>query len=322
MGNEWVDFGAVKAAVSLAAVLRFYAVDGLRARRPGQLEGRCPIHRGTRVDAFQVSLTKNVFHCFACQMHGNVLDFVAAMERCSVREAARRLAHRFSVSAPPAVVTAGAGGGEKGNWLGKNEGGNRPLSFTLRGVDGSHSYLRDRGIGPETAAGFGVGFYPGRGLMSGRVVIPIHDPRGQLVAYAGRSLDGAPPKYRLPAGFLKSQVLFNFHRAAGWDQQTVIVVEGYFDCLKVHQAGFPSVVALLGTALSRLPEQLLLERFPRVILMLDGDGSGRKATERIAGRLAGRCEVRRAAVPADKQPDQLNGEEIRRLLTDAGLEEM
>jgi DNA primase len=316
--NERVDFRAVKAAASLAEVLRDYGVDWLRARRPGQLEGRCPIHRGDRADAFQVSVSKNALHCFACQAGGNVLDFVAAMERCSVREAARRLAQRLPVSTitPPAAM--GPAGDEKGNWLGKNEGDNRPLSFTLRGVDSSHAYLRARGILPETAVRFGIGFYAGPGLMSGRVVIPIHDPRGRLVAYAGRALGGALPKYGLPAGFRKSQVLFNFHRAAALDQQTVVVVEGYFDCLTVHQAGFRCAVALMGTVLSDVPERLLLERFRRVNLMLDGDDSGRQASQRIAARLAGKCSVRLAWVPAGKQPDQLNREEIRALL-DPGL---
>jgi DNA primase len=316
MASEWVDLRAVKAAASLAEVLRAYKVDWLRGRRPGQLQGRCPIHRGGRVDAFHVSLSKNAFQCFACQVRGNVLDFVAAIEQCSVREAARRLAHRFPIPGPPAAVAAPAGsaGGERGNWLGKNEGCNPPLSFTLRGVDGSHPYLRARGIPPETAAVFGVGFYSGRGLMSGRVVIPIHDPRGKLVAYAGRSLDGSPPKYRLPAGFRKSQVLFNFHRAAAWGQETVIAVEGYFDCLKVHRAGFPSVVALMGTMLYEAPEALLRGQFRRVILMLDGDDSGRRAAERTAAQLAGKCSVRVVEVPAGSQPDQLDRDEIRALL--------
>ena len=316
MASEWVDFRAVKAAVSLAEVLRAYKVDWLRGRRSDHLYGRCPIHRGGRVDAFHVSLSKNAFQCFACQARGNVLDLVAVMEQCSVREAARRLAHRFSIPGPPAVAAApvGAAGGERGNWLGKNEGCNPALSFTLRGVDGSHPYLRARGILPETAAQFGVGFYSGRGLMSGRVVIPIHDPHGKLVAYAGRSLDGSAPKYRLPAGFVKSRVMFNFHRAAAWHQETVVVVEGYFDCLKVHQAAFPSVVALMGTVLAEAAEALLRGQFRRVILMLDGDDCGRRATEKIAARLAGRCSVRVVEVPAGSQPDQLDRDEIRALL--------
>jgi DNA primase len=318
MASEWVDFRGVKASVSLAEVLRGYGVDWLRSRRPGQLEGRCPIHRGTRVDAFHVSLTKNTFQCFACQAHGNVLDFVAAMEPCSIREAARWLVRRYPVpgGGPGAILGAAEGfvGREKSNWLGEKEGPNKPLSFTLRGVDGSHPYLRARGILPETAARFGVGFYAGPGLMSGRLVIPIHDAGGRLVAYAGRSLDGTPPKYRLPAGFLKSRVLFNFHRAAALDQTSVVAVEGYYDCLKVHQAGFRLVVALMGTALFPVTKELLLERFRHVILMLDGDDTGRQASDRIAAQLAGQCCVRRVTVPAGRQPDQLSSTDIAALL--------
>jgi DNA primase len=134
------------------------------------------------------------------------------------------------------------------------------------------------------------------------------------VAYVGRSLDG-PPKYHLPAGFRKSLLLFNFHRAAAREEQTIVVVEGYFDCLKVHQAGFRCVVALMGTVLSGVAETLLLlAPFPQVILMLDGDDRGRQGSQRIAAQLAGRCSVRLVWMPDGKQPDQLSREEIRALL--------
>ena len=117
MVDEWVDFRAVKATVNLVEVLRDYGVDWLRGRRPDQLQGRCPIHRGSREDAFHVSLSKNVFQCFACQARGNVLDFVAAMERCSLREAALMLARRFSVcGGPDGGIVAVPAGREKPNW--------------------------------------------------------------------------------------------------------------------------------------------------------------------------------------------------------------
>jgi DNA primase len=93
------------------------------------------------------------------------------------------------------------------------------------------------------------------------------------------------------------------------------------DCLKVHQAGFASLVALMGTALFPATEALLRERFRRVTLMLDGDPAGRQATERITAQLAGKCCVRRVIVPADRQPDQLSEAEITALLArDLGLE--
>ncbi len=118
MAGEWVDYRAVKAAVSLAELLRSYGVDWLGSRRPGQLEGRCPIHRGGRKNAFHVSLRRNAFQCFACQAHGNVLDLVAALEECSVREAALRLMRRFPVPAGgPGAAGVGVAGGERSNWL-------------------------------------------------------------------------------------------------------------------------------------------------------------------------------------------------------------
>lgn len=110
---SWVDFRAVKQAVSLEAVLRHYQIPGLRRRGDG-LQGPCPIHRGERNDSFRVHLSRNVFHCFACQAQGNVLDFVAALEQCSIREAALRLQQCFGVAAPAAPVGLSAADGERG----------------------------------------------------------------------------------------------------------------------------------------------------------------------------------------------------------------
>jgi DNA primase len=124
--DEWVDFGAVKALVSLEAVLRYYHVPGLQGRRD-QLIGLCPIHQGKREDSFRASLRRNVFHCFACQASGNVLDFVAAMEKCSVRQAALHLQRWFSLAVPsePAVAwqqpALGRAGQDRGNWFGKTK---------------------------------------------------------------------------------------------------------------------------------------------------------------------------------------------------------
>ena len=90
---------------------------------------------------------------------------------------------------------------------------NRPLGFALQRIDTRHPYLTQRGISPATARLFGVGMYHGNGFLAGRCVIPIRDEKSQLVAYAGRAVNGEEPKYRFPAGFRKSQVLFNLDRA-------------------------------------------------------------------------------------------------------------
>ena len=131
----------------------------------------------------------------------------------------------------------------------------------LRGVDCTHPYLSDRGISDKTAREFGVGFYEGPGLMRGRLVIPIHNAQGKLIAYRDRSLDQTSPRYRVPPGFAKSEVLFNMHRAAATEDSAVVVVEGFFNCMKVHQAGIPSVVALIGIVLYEPQCGVLVERF-------------------------------------------------------------
>src|SRR5205823_6381798 len=137
-----------------------------------------------------------------------------------------------------------------------------------------------------TAEYFGAGFFPGRGTMSGRVVIPISNERGELVAYAGRAIDDTEPKYKLPTGFKKSEVLFNLHRVRQDENaRSVIIVEGFFDVMKVAQAGFPNVVGLMGTALS-LAQETLLESFREIVVMLDGDPAGETAAAGLVSTLA------------------------------------
>lgn len=315
--KDWVDFEVVKKMVPLEMALRHYQVPGLRRQRQ-HLVGRCPIHRGQRDDSFRASLGENIFHCFGCQAGGSVLDFVAALERCSIREAALRLQRWSGICAAWAAPAGGwrtkpCGEGEGGT-VREKEGYNPPLGFVLRGVDCAHPYLRQRGIEGATAAQFGVGFYAGPGLMSGRIVIPIRNARGQLVAYAGRALEGRLPKYKLPAGFGKGLELYNLPRAMGTGQARVIVVEGYFDCLRVHQAGFGCVVGLMGSALAPVQEKVLVAQFAEVVLLLDGDGAGRAASQQMRSRLTPQCQVREVQVPDGTQPDQLSPAVLQQLL--------
>ena len=169
--QNWVDFVAIKQSIALASLLR---------------------HGGEGGDAFHANLRKNVFHCFACGAGGTVLDFVAAMDRCSLRNAAIKLAHangrsQLAADCPTQLVT------KKSKPL-------SPLGFTLRRVDSAHPYLVKRGIESATAERFGVGFYSGSGILSGRLVIPLHDEHGQLVAYCGRAVDATEPRYRFSFG--------------------------------------------------------------------------------------------------------------------------
>jgi DNA primase len=308
MRREWVSFAAIKREVPMEAVLEHYRIRGLRGGQ-GRYRGRCPVHRGEGEDAFHVELERNLFHCFRCGAGGTVLDLVARLEKCTLRQAACQLRDWFPGGAGSSGVRCQRV--TKGKTV-----GNRPLDFMLAGVDGTHPYLAARNIGAGTAARFGVGFYRGGGLMRGRVVIPIHDERGQLLAYAGRSMDGSWPRYRFPTGFAKSRVLFNFHRAAAAPGDTAVVVEGFFDCMRVTQAGFASVVALMGTELYQHPARLLRERFTSVVVLLDGDEAGRKARGQVAGGLRDKCAVRVIELPEGVQPDQLPDGQLRGLLAD------
>jgi len=307
MEDNWVDFKMVKAAVSMQMLLERYKINWLR-KSGKDLRGRCPIHKGDGQGAFNVNLTKNAFNCFSCQARGNVLDFVAAMEQCTVRDAALKLQGWYSISPPVTVATPKTKPVEKG--MGEPVA-NKPLTFQLKGIDPNHPYLAGRGIGGETAETFGIGFFSGKGSMSGRVVIPIHDARGELVAYAGRAIDGSEPRYKLPVGFHKSLELFNLHRVTA---QEVILVEGFFDCMKVWQSLNPFVVALMGNSLSQQQEQIITTRFKRVTILLDGDEAGRKAAEGIASRLIHKLHVRIKDLPDGKQPDEFPAEELAQIL--------
>jgi DNA primase len=305
--QTWVDFTAIKRSVQLAPLLRQYEVK-LHRSGPDQYRGGCPIHGGDGREAFHANLSKNVFHCFACGAGGTVLDFVAAMERCSLREAALKITHQTNVAHSEVLMPFHS------QRVTKKSKPLSPLGFTLRGVNSEHGYLTRRGIPTATAEQFEIGFYAGPGILSGRLVIPIHDEGGELVAYCGRTVDGSQPRYRFPSGFAKSEVVFNLHRAAATGQQAVVVVEGFFDCLQLHQAGVPAVVALMGAALYQGQQQALLRHFRSFILMLDGDPAGRRATATITAQLRSHAVVRVIHLPEQVQPDQLTREAIREIL--------
>jgi len=303
----WISFSEIKSRVTIEQVLRSYRVDWLRRSGDQQYRGRCPVHQGEGEEAFHANFRRNIFHCFACGAGGNVLDLLAAMEGCSIREAALRL-RGGQVSG-----SAAASRPAERQLVTKKRILNSPLGFSLT-LEGRHPYVARRGIDLVTADRFGVGYYSGAGLMSGRIAIPIHDARGRLVAYCGRAIDGTAPRYRFPAGFQKSQILFNYHRAVEAGVRPLIVVEGFFDCMRIHQAGFPCVVALMGARLSWEQRTLMTDRFSSIVLMLDGDQTGRRASAQIATDLGPAIAITDLRLPANLQPDQMQSDQIQQML--------
>ena len=263
--------------------------------------------------SFSINTARNVWACHSQSciakrggvIGGNVLDFVAVMERCTIRNAGLLLKRSYGVAGPPRHGEDGAIGPTV-------VAGNRVLGFRLFGVDPSHAYLAGRGISVATARLFGIGYYSGRGFLSGRVVIPIQNQDGDLIAYAGRAVDGQQPKYKLPPAFRKSGELFNLHRATRLQCRCVLIVEGFFDCMNVHQAGFPNVVALMGCSLSSQQADLLNRHFAEAVLLLDGDEAGERASGKIAASLsATTITVLCARIPIGRQPDELMADELR-----------
>ena len=202
----------------------------------------------------------------------------------------------------------------------ENGAPNKPLKFRLDKLERDHPYLAERGLTPETIVDFGVG-YCAKGMMAERIAIPIHNPEGNVVAYAGR-WPGEPaedtPKYKLPQGFRKSLELFNIDRAIKEPaDKPLVIVEGFFDCMKLHQHGCRKVVALMGSTMSAAQEELIrkhTDRKSQVIVMLDEDEAGRAGREDIAVRLAKFVFVKVHTFNQEgRQPENLSAEEVAAL---------
>jgi DNA primase len=196
---------------------------------------------------------------------------------------------------------------------------NKPLKFRLEKLEREHPYLAERGLTLETIVDFGIGFCA-KGMMAERIAIPIHNPEGNVVAYAGR-FPGEPaedtPKYKLPQGFRKSLELFNLDRA-GKEPGPLVIVEGFFGCMKLQQCGCRKVVALMGSTMSAAQEELIkrhTDRYSQVIVMLDEDEAGRAGREDIAVRLAKFVFVKVHVFDEDgQQPEDLTPEAVQQLL--------
>jgi DNA primase len=282
-----VNFDDLKARADFRAVLLHYRINlfGLG----DQAKVHCPFHDDERPSC-SVNLAEGLFHCFGCQAKGNVLEFVHRLETrdgeaVSLRLAGVRLAeicgidvngsasrrqepHREATAKKTAVPPSGrqnraVGVPERQETASGNSTEptrNKPLGFRLT-LDPEHPYLRERGISEDAILLFKLGGCS-HGSMAGRVCVPIHDALGgQVIAYAGRwagALEGLPEgeeKWKLPKGFHKSLELFNLNRV--WQYRHLIVVEGFFDAIRLHGLRFPAV-AVMGTSIT--DEQIALLR--------------------------------------------------------------
>jgi DNA primase len=201
---------------------------------------------------------------------------------------------------------------------------NAPLDFELQRLEFDHPYLRDRGFTDDTIKTFGLG-YCKRGLMKGRIAIPLHDARGALIGYAGRIVDEEAigkdtPRYLFPGSrehngtrheFRKSAFLYNGFRVGNPSQ--LVVVESFTAVWWLTQAGIPNVVALMGASCSETRAGLLRELVPEegsIWLFPDGDTAGERMAEETLMMLAPYRFVRWAKLEEGKQPTDVLPEEL------------
>lgn len=331
--KNWVDFKEVKNAVSMQMVMEKY---GAKLKKSGDNHvGCCPIHKGINSRQFSVHFEKNIWQCFGdCQTGGNVLDFTAMMEfgnkdAASIRKAAFNLQSWFlkdlssdqneEQKDPEHMADDDEVVDENSEDTEKRE--NKPLTFELKHLDQDHPWFSSRDISPETVDYFGLGLQKKGKTIANRIAIPIHDHSGQLVAYCGRAINKSQikkeGKYKLPANFIKSDVVYNLHRQKK-DIKALILVESFISVWKLHQMGFSCSVALMGSRLTQSQEKQItsfLGPHKRVICMFDADKAGEKCTLDCTNRLSGSVYVKTVDISSyAKKPHLLTLEQLHACL--------
>jgi DNA primase len=284
MGAHIVSFAAVKRAVQIEAVLTHYGLLGTLALRGANLTGRCPFCNGSSERHFRVSPEKNAWYCFGCKQGGNVLDFVAKREGMTLRAVALALNDWFGLGlvasdrqpseepAPPKEAPI------------QVPAANEPLTFALKTLDPAHPTLAALGLSEATLRHFGLGFCS-KGLLKGRIAIPIESPAGELLAYAGVSADlEAEDRYLFPPKFHASLEIFNARClpvARGEGEPTYLAAE-ILDALRLADAGIEPVVALFDGCLSEPQVRILSDHLaPGSRLILAGTSFEARAVARL-----------------------------------------
>lgn len=337
-GDEWVE--RVRAATDIVD----YIGQTVPLRRTGRnFTGLCPFHQ-EKTPSFSVNAERQFYHCFSCKAGGDVFKFVMETERVGFREAAEMLSRRANIPVPqrrdpsqgnrgPLLEALDAAAAAYEAWLGDPNTGAAAVA-----------YLRGRGISHETQREFRLGFAPagwdnlvprlsrsfkdevlleaklaGRSEKTqklydwfrNRLIVPLVAPGGNVLGFGARAMGDDKPKYlNSPESsvYHKSQFLFaldNARRHVKADGE-VIVVEGYFDAIAMHQAGIRNVVATSGTALTADHAKQLRRLARGVALTFDGDGAGQDAMQRSLGvLLAEGLDVAVVELPKGDDPDTL-----------------
>jgi len=289
--------------------------DYIELRRAGQnYKGLCPFH-SEKTPSFVVSPDKQLFHCFGCGVGGNIINFVMRYDNLSFSESLKLLAKKAGIDLRG--YKSGSDEGIRERLIEIHKEASGLFAEGLRKSGLASTYLMDRGVKDESIRAFSLGYAPrdwhflynrlrAHGysdsliLQSGlatsgergiydtfrdRIMFPISDIHGNVIAFGGRVMDESQPKYLNSPDtplFKKGETLYGLNLAREWIRKNgyAIIVEGYFDVIACHQHGFNNAVAPLGTALTAGHLQKLKRFSKRALLVFDGDEAGRSAAMR------------------------------------------
>lgn len=311
-------------------------------RHGRNMVGLCPFH-GEKTPSFNIYTESGSFYCFGCGAGGDVITFIMKIENLDYVEAVKLLAQRAGMEMPENTYDDSLSKLRMRIYEANREAA-RFFHATLlsqRGQSGLN-YLRGRALSDRTIRHFGLGFADddwnslcnhlknkgfseyeiysanlafkrknGNGIYDrfvNRVMFPIIDLRGNVIAFGGRIMTDEKPKYLNTSDtpvFKKSENLFSLNNAKSSGTRTLILCEGYMDVIALNQAGFTNAVATLGTALTNEQAVLMKRYADEVIICYDADGAGQKATARAIDilRNAG-LPIKILTVPSGKDPDE------------------
>ena len=328
----------------------------LSKRSGSNMFGLCPFH-SEKTPSFSVSPDKQIYHCFGCGKGGGVINFIMEIENLSVPEAVEFLAQRANIPVPEQASDRDSK--KRARMLALNKDAARFFHEQLQGPEGAaaRDYLDRRRIRKAAATNFGIGCAPDswdgllkamrdkgytdyelfdaglvrRSNKSGgfydyyrnRLMFPVIDVRGNVIGFSGRILGDGEPKYLNSPDtlvFNKSRNLFALNLAKKSKSGYIILSEGNIDVVSLHQAGFDSAVASLGTSLTAEQARLISRYAGQVVIAYDNDGAGIKAAQRAIGILEKLdLKVKVLRMSGAKDPDefiQLKGPDAFRKLLD------
>ena len=303
--------------------------------------GLCPFHN-EKSASFSVSPDKQIYHCFGCGAGGGVINFIMRAEGLEFRDAVRFLADRCGLKMPQeSADPQAAHRRERLLALMKDTARFYYDTLWLPEYTPMQQYFARRGLTRKTINRFGLGYAPDSfhatmdammkkgytkeelldaGLavknekgaiydkFRGRVMFPIIDVRGQVIAFGGRVMDDSKPKYlNSPDTRIihKGRNLFALNLAKKTQSDYFILAEGYMDVIALHQAGFDSAVASLGTALTEEQARMIARHTKKIIISYDADGAGQAAAQRAIDILKrADLQVNVLRIPGAKDPDE------------------